>query len=56
MVTMANNWTPYEVAMHLTNNLAGDTLQILSYLPADPTYDEVTVLLFKRFPEPTPIR
>ena len=33
--------TPYEAARHLMNNLAGDALNILSYLPPDPTNDKV---------------
>ena len=34
------------------NNLAGDALQILSYLSPDPAYVEVTTLLYRRFQDP----
>ena len=52
MVTIANDWTPYKATRHLMNTLARDAIQILSYLPLDPSYDEVKTLLYRRFPNP----
>ena len=50
MVIVANDWSPYKATRHLMNTLVGDTLQILSYLSPNPSFDEITTMLYRRFP------